>query len=256
MSEINCVSAEFGSHRKSGWGRAFGYESLANLAHELRTPVQVLLGYLDMLRGDGMQGSSDSPAESDRAIIERMNVNVHELAQTVDNVLEFALAYANADSSLEEEIDLAQLFEELDEVLGASKRNDTLALRLNLDEAPRTVVMRRRPLRSIVLNLGSNAIKFTAAGEVTITATGVGGSHLNLEVRDTGKGMSRDLISVAFEPLVQLSRSSVRHHRGLGLGLTLVQHNVRSLGGRLQVESEPGVGSCFKVSIPFPASAS
>jgi signal transduction histidine kinase len=233
------------------WSSGLQFESLANLAHELRTPVQVLLGYLDILQG-GTEVPLDSPAgPPDRAIIERMSLNVHELAQTVDNVLEFALAFSSAETLIEEEIELAQLLAEVEEVLHGSNRNQHLALTINLEDAPRSVFMRRRPLRSILVNLASNALKFTANGEVAITLAGAEAPPaLCIEVRDTGAGISRELLLSAFEPLVQLSRSSVRHHRGLGLGLALVQLNVKSLAGRLEVESEPGVGSCFKITIP------
>jgi len=240
------------------WASGEHLGSLANLAHELRTPVQVLFGYLDILRDDvpefGIKGIAGPPA---RDIIDRMNANVHELAQTVENVLEYALAYTNPGAWVEEKIDLAQFFAEVDETLGASMRNPALILRINLDGAPRTVVMHRRSLRSIVLNLANNAVKFTAGGEVNITVCGHEAPRsLSIEVRDTGQGISSDLLSAAFEPLVQLSHSSIRRHRGLGLGLTLVRHNVKSLGARMDVESEPGVGSCFKVTIPCSDSAS
>ncbi len=237
----------------SGWFGGVRFESLANLAHELRTPVQVLLGYLDILRDDRSDADLTHLAESqDRAIIERMNANVHELAQTVENVLEFALGYGGAETAWEEEIELAEFFAELHEFLKASNRNEELAVRIDLEAAPRTFVTQRRPLRSIVLNLALNAIKFTADGEVAISMRRCAQEpqDLEIEVRDTGAGMSRDLLSSAFEPLVQLSHSSARRHRGLGLGLTVVQRNVNALGGRLQVESVLGRGSCFKVTIP------
>jgi signal transduction histidine kinase len=253
------IYTESGPHEDSGWSDGVHLESLANLAHELRTPVQVLLGYLDILRDDRAAPDAGDLSESpERIIIERMNANVHELAQTVENVLEFVLAYASAETAIEEEIELAEFFAELEEVLRASKRNQNLAIRINLDDAPRTVVTQRRPLRSIVLNLATNAIKFTADGEVTISISrcALEPQNLELEVRDTGAGISRDLLSFAFEPLVQLSHSSVRRHRGLGLGLAVVQRNVKTLGGRLQVESVPGAGSCFKVTIPCTISAS
>jgi len=252
------ISLESESLKHPGWSSGLHFESLANLAHELRTPVQVLLGYLDILRDDRGEAASGHESESPhQTIIERMNVNVHELAQTVDNVLEFALAYASTETPIEEEIELVQLFGEIDEVLRASKRNPDLALRINLQDSPPTVLTRRRPLRSIVLNLAANAIKFTAEGEVTISVTGAKTPpSLQIEVRDTGAGISRAALSSAFEPLVQLSHTSVRRHRGLGLGLALVQLNVKSLGGRLQVESEPGVGSCFRVTIPCAGSSS
>lgn len=237
----------------SQWSDGVHFESLANLAHELRTPVQVLLGYLDILREDRSDpGIEPGEYSADRMIIERMNANVHELAQTVENVLEYALAYAGAESAIEEEIELAEFFAELDDILQASNRNQNLTIRINLNDAPRAAITQRRPLRSIVLNLAINAIKFTTQGEVAIE---VGGSaeptqNLAIEVRDTGAGISSELLSSAFEPLVQLSSSSIRRHRGLGLGLAMVRHNVNALGGQLQVESVLGRGSCFKVRIP------
>ena len=250
------MSSESELQKKGGSLGGIHLESLANLAHELRTPVQVLLGYLDILRDDRSDaGTKDlSP---DWTIIERMNANVHELAQTVENVLEFALAYAGADTAIEEEIELAEFFAELNQVLEASKRNQNLAVSINLDNAPRTVVTRRRPLRSIVLNLATNAIKFTDYGEVAVRASSCieDPQSLEIEVSDTGAGIRGDLLSAAFEPLVQLSHSSIRRHRGLGLGLAVVQLNVKSLAGRLQVESAPGVGSCFKVTVPCSRSA-
>ncbi len=244
---------EAGQYAKSDWSGGVHLESLANLAHELRTPIQVLLGYLDILRDDRSDaGASDLPESPDWMIIERMNANVHELAQTVENVLEFALAYAGAETATEEEIEVAEFFAGLGEVLKGSNRNPHLAVRINLNDAPLTVVTQRRPLRSIVLNLAINAIKFTADGEVTISISRCAREprSVDIEVRDTGAGISGDLLSLAFEPLVQLSHSSVRRHRGLGLGLAVVQRNVTALGGRLQVESVPDAGSCFKVTIP------
>ncbi len=152
----------------SSWSDGAHFESLANLAHELRTPVQVLLGYLDILRDDRAD-ARDPSAASERAILERMNTNVHELAQTVENVLEFVLASAGAETATAEEIELVEFFAELEEVLAASNCNPGLMVRINLEKAPETVVMQRRPLRSIVVNLAINAIKFTAAGEVSIS---------------------------------------------------------------------------------------
>ena len=244
---------------ESQWNDGIRFESLANLAHELRTPVQVLLGYLDILRDEPPNGCENATMQSpDRAIIERMNTNVHELAHTVENVLEYALSFANAEPAIAEEIDLADFFAELNEFLNVTSRNRALTVHINLDNAPSTIVTRRRPLRSIMLNLASNAIKFTASGEVTITArrSAANANDLDLEVRDTGAGISDDLVSSAFEPLVQLSCSSIRRHRGLGLGLALVQRNVKALGARLQVESVLGAGSCFKVTIPCSAPCS
>jgi signal transduction histidine kinase len=235
------------------WSAGIHFESLANLAHELRTPVQVLLGYLDILRDDcSVADGAEAPEFPHRMIIERMNANAHELAQTVENVLEFVLAHAGAETTIEEEIELAEFFAELHEVLAASNRDQKVAVRINLDDAPQTIITQRRPLRSIVLNLAINAIKFTGVGEVKIGVARCfeDPGNIEIEVRDTGAGMSGDLLSSAFEPLVQLSQSSIRNHRGLGLGLMIVQRHLKALGGRMEVESALGIGSCFKITIP------
>jgi signal transduction histidine kinase len=235
----------------SDWSDGIRFESWANLAHELRTPVQVLLGYLDILRDD-RAAATETRESDDRAIIERMNTNVHELAQTVENLVEFVLASAGAETAIEEEIELAEFFAELEEVLAASNRNPDLAISINLDAAPENIVAPRRRLRSIVLNLATNAIKFTAEGEVSICVSCdiASPETIEIEVRDTGEGINQELLASAFEPLVQLSHSSARRHRGVGLGLAMVQHHLKALGGGLEVESIPGSGSCFKVTIP------
>lgn len=238
------------------WSDDANLESLANLAHELRTPVQVLLGYLDILRAERLDPQPLLDA-ADATIIERMNANVLELAQTVENLLEFARHRTPAEMAPEEEIDLEEFFAELDPVLKAAQRGKKLAIRVNLYDAPGRFTTHRHVLRSIVINLATNAIKFTALGEVTIRVrrSFEAPCPLEIEVSDTGAGIRNDILSAAFEPLVQLSQSSARRHRGLGLGLAVVQHNVEQLGGTLHVESALGVGSCFKVTIPCSAIA-
>ncbi len=233
----------------ASWTGGVHLESLANLAHELRTPVQVLLGYLDILRDSHAPDSGDV---FDREIIERMNSNVYELAQTVENVMDFALAEAEAGTDFEEAAELTEFFAEIDPILKAANHNPNLSVVLELEDAARTILVRRRPLRAIVVNLAINAIKFTLAGRVTIRVRKIPRENVfQIEISDTGTGMSRELLSHAFEPLVQLSHASGRHHRGMGLGLAVVQRNVKALGGKLQVESVIGAGSCFTVTIPI-----
>ena len=241
-----------GFSRHDDWSGGVCFEPLANLAHELRTPVQVLLGYLDILREDRLSPGAQTTSPHHSTIIERMNANALDLAQTVENLLEFALAKAGAETTLREEIDVAEFFGELNEVLNAANTRPNVALRIKLEDAPRTATTLRRALRSIVLNLAGNALKFTTVGAVSISvARGAEDPEmLEIEIRDTGPGISDDLLASVFEPLVQLSHSSSRSYRGLGLGLTVVLRNVNNLGGRLQVESMPGVGTCFKVTIP------
>jgi signal transduction histidine kinase len=238
-----------GLSRDGFWSGSTHLEALANLAHELRTPVQVLLGYIDTLRDEPACVSSCQPRE----IIERMNSNAHDLAQTVENVLEFAMAAAGAEAHLEENIELEELLGEILPLLQAANQKKHLEIRIELAGAPAVIRSRRHPIEAILRNLAANAVKFTPSGRVTlaIRETRIDNSDaIEIEVRDTGPGMSRELVNSAFEPLVQLSGSSIRQHRGLGLGLAIVKRNVKAMGGKLDFSTERGSGSCFKIVLP------
>ncbi len=224
-------------------------DALANLAHELRTPIQVLLGSVDMLREE-----SGGPAVGGhRDILERMDRNIHELAATVENVTEFAQQSIGADAAPEEEVDLAELFEELRPTLEAANRHKRVVLRIDLSQAPAVIRTRRRALHSIVANLAGNALKFTRRGWVSIVLgkMRVGGAEaLKLTVADSGPGIAPELLEQAFQPLVQLSASNARAHRGLGLGLAIVRRHLRMLRGSIRIDSAPGRGSLVTVVIP------
>ena len=232
------------------WAEGMRVEVLANLAHELRTPLQVLLGYLDILRDEWAEKFDPEP----RAMLERMNSNLHDLSQTVDNIMEFVMLEAGATGRVEEDVSISSLVNDLEPAIDAAKGNKELTLKIDLERAPRTIHTSRRPLRSILSNLVLNAIKFTERGSVTvrISSARARGAEpgLVLEVADTGLGMSAALIKQAAEPFAQLSQSSARKYRGVGLGLAVVHRNVSALGAKLEVSSTPGHGSRFVVRIP------
>src|SRR5271168_4938512 len=114
------------------WEQGVHMEALANLAHELRSPVQAILGYLDILRDE----MSEALGDRHKQIIERMNANAHDLAQTVENVLDFSIADAMAEASDEEEIHLHDLVGELALVLDAANDRKGLEIKFELDDAP------------------------------------------------------------------------------------------------------------------------
>jgi len=140
------------------WDQGLHLEALANLAHELRSPVQAILGYLDILRDELSEAGDDRYKQ----IIERLNANAHGLAQTVENVMDFSVADAMAEAIDEEEIRLHDLIEELAPALEAANDSKGLEIRFDLDAAPDVFRARRRPIKAILLNLAVNAIKFTA----------------------------------------------------------------------------------------------
>lgn len=232
------------------WAGGRRLEALANLAHELRTPLQVLFGYLDILREEWAGHAAPEP----RRILGRMQCSAYELAHTVENLLEFAAAEAGGLALVEEDFSLADLIGEIRPILEAANASRGLRLVFDLRRSGLRIRSARRLIRSILLNLALNAIKFTAAGSVVVAARGGESdghsSWVEFAVRDSGTGIDPALMNRAFEPFVQLSGSSTRHSRGLGLGLALVRRNVEALGGTLEVDSREGGGSSFVLRIP------
>jgi signal transduction histidine kinase len=227
-------------------------QTLANLAHELRTPLQVLVGYLDILREDW--GGELQPAP--REILERMNRNLQELVQLVNNVLNFlrfdCLA-PPADGG--EEIVLAELLAEIMPAIQAFNHARGLELVFDLEAAPPVIRAPRRALRTILVNLLHNAIKFTARGRVSLTAeqvaSGDGAGEVLFRITDTGPGMGTQALKHLAQPFRQLSQSNARRFRGLGLGLAVTQRELRLLGGRLEVTACPGQGASFTARLPL-----
>jgi signal transduction histidine kinase len=230
-------------------------EALANLAHELRSPVQAILGYLDVLRDE----LSEVVDDRYKQILERMNTNAHDLAQTVENVMDFSVADAKAEVAEDEEIRPHDLIGDLVPVLEAANDSKHLEIKFDLEAAPTVFRSRRRPIKSILLNLAVNAVKFTDRGSVTIAirqAVSSGrAAAIELEVRDTGPGIEAEMVEQAFKTCAQLSHSSSRTHRGMGLGLAVVQRNVEALGAKIIVKTKLQQGSAFLVVVPIAQAA-
>ena len=119
------------------------------------------------------------------------------------------------------------------------------------DAFPEVIVSDSKKLEQIVVNLVSNAIKFTSEGSVTVDIRPVDMSTWTLEVRDTGIGMPADAARYIFEPFRQVDGSSTRKHKGTELGLAITKRLIDCLDGSIEVSSELGKGSTFKVSLPL-----
>ncbi|MGH7947747.1 MAG: sensor histidine kinase [Candidatus Binataceae bacterium] len=231
-------------------------DTLANLAHELRTPAQVLLGYLEILTEDL---ATDLTSRT-RPLIARMQTHAYDLALAIENVLDFARVHPGAEPTDNEDLNLDDLSAELMPALEVANSEKRLELVIDFDRSCGSIRIRPRALRAILLNLALNAIKFTDSGSVRISAQRrigpAGGDKIEFDVKDTGPGIGAAQLEHIFQPWTQLSSSTTRRHRGLGLGLAVVKRNVDAVGGELTVESSLGVGSRFVVSIPCePASA-
>jgi signal transduction histidine kinase len=233
----------------STWRSGIRLEALGNFAHELRTPIQVLLGYIDILREEWAPAM---PSEA-REMVERMDVQIHDLARTLDNAIEFVIAETNAEP-VDEDVAVKSLMAEITPYIDAANQKKALAIRFDLAQAPEVIRAPRRILRSTLLNLILNAIKFTESGAVNIAIRRAtnrdGGAAVEFEVSDTGPGLNPALLNRATQPFSQLSRSSVRRYRGLGLGLALVRRNLEAVNGTFTLREALPHGTDVIVTIP------
>lgn len=227
---------------------------LAMLSHEIRSPLQSMLGSIDLLA----LRLHDEPA---RRAIDRLRRSATQLEAHLRDVTEYT-RLENPEWQLHpEDTDLAALVREVCDQLAPLAEHKRLTLRCELPEGPAAVPLGVQSvdpvrLRQILANLLSNAIKYTPAGSVCVRATLAARAHgaptLHLTVEDTGIGIDPTAQHRIFEPHVRLEDPRGERVAGAGLGLAVVQRLVQRLGGQIEVDSLPGQGTRFLLTLPLP----
>jgi signal transduction histidine kinase/CheY-like chemotaxis protein len=225
---------------------------LANMSHELRTPLNAIIGYAEILQEDAPEDGST------REDLQRIQGAGRHLLTLINDVLDLSRIEAGRMQLSWEEVDARAL---LDEVVATARPLVAQNRNRFVVEAPDalpTMLTDALRARQIVLNLLSNAAKFTQDGEVTLavsTVTLAGQPALRLAVTDTGIGIPPEVMARLFRPFVQADASTSRRFGGTGLGLVLCARLSALLGGRIDARSEPGTGSTFEVVLPLRGSA-
>ena len=216
----------------------------SNVSHEFRTPLTLLLGPIEELLADPRLPSA---ARQHLALAQR---NSLRLLKLVNSLLDFSRIESGRVQASYEATDLAQLTRDL--ASNFRSAIERAGLSLEVDSAPLAMPVHvdRDMWEKIVLNLLSNAFKFTLQGSITVRLQQQGDAAV-LEVTDTGVGIPADAISRLFERFYRIEGSQGRTHEGSGIGLALVQELVKLHGGSIEVESEPGRGSRFRVRVPL-----
>jgi signal transduction histidine kinase len=222
-------------------------EFLGVMSHELRTPLNVIKGYADITR-DKIFGELNVEQEY---ALDKISGHASELAHMINSILQVTRIEADTVTVEWREINPCNLLDELEsdylvrtnkEVRIAWQHPAYLPLLWTDDEK----------LRAILQNLVNNALKFTERGTITVAAVHVIDANIvEFRVSDTGPGIARDKLPIIFDMFKQADSSATRKHEGVGLGLYIVKKFVDLLGGEISVQSEPGEGSTFAVSLPL-----
>lgn len=218
---------------------------LARMSHELRTPLAAIIGYGELL-ADGITGPVN---EEQKRQLTRIRWSANHLLAIIDEILTLARMEAGKERVEMQQVDVPQLMESvasMAEPLAAAK-----GLSFELRSPKTDVSVRTDPmkLRQVLLNLISNAVKYTEQGGVTLSGRAVNG-EVQFLVEDTGVGVAEDHLEKIFEPFWQVEQTTTRRAGGTGLGLAVTRQFVDLIGGKISVESTPGKGSTFRVAVP------
>jgi signal transduction histidine kinase len=216
-------------------------ELLANTTHELRTPLTAILGFSGVLQDQG------TPEQ--RELAYGIHRSGQRLLETVNGLLDMARLQADLLELRPAPVDVAEVARDVLAMLQPLAEERGLFLRLMPEGLTVPAVTDRYAVERVLINLASNALKFTKTGGITVLLD-ADDDVVRLTVRDTGIGIAPDFMPYLFDAFRQASTGFSRSHEGSGLGLAIVQRVVELLGGRIMVESKPGWGSTFAVVFP------
>jgi signal transduction histidine kinase len=221
-------------------------EFVSTMSHELRTPLNVIIGYVEMLREEA--AGPVTPAQRD--LITRLDARGRELLELIEATLHVGRLEAGRDLVEIASVEFTELVQALKACTAGLPRSSGISFEWEVAGGEGDFIMTDRPkLALVVRNLVSNAFKFTAEGEVVVGVTS-SDNALVIEVRDTGVGIAAEHLPIIFEMFRQVDGSMTRRHGGVGLGLYIVKQFATRLGGTVDVQSTPGVGTTFRVVLP------
>ncbi|HHA2621260.1 TPA: response regulator [Stenotrophomonas maltophilia] len=223
-------------------------EFLANMSHELRTPLNSSL-ILAKLLADNKDGTlTEEQVKYARAILSSNN----DLLALINDILDLSRIEAGHVELADEVVVTDRVLQRLRETFEPMARQKGLALQIEADAlAPSQLMVDSQRLQQILKNLLANAVKFTEHGKVSLHVRAAGQGRIRFEVCDSGIGIAREQLQVIFEAFRQADGSTRRRYGGTGLGLSISRDLAERMGGSIQVDSEPGRGSCFILELPL-----
>ncbi len=219
---------------------------LASMSHELRTPLNSIIGFTGII----LQGMSGEVSHEQRKQLSMVKNSASHLLSLINDILDISKIEAGKVELTLEEFSLDDLAREVVETLSPTANEKGLELMTEMPEGV-TLSSDRRRLKQILMNLVSNAVKFTDRGSVKIAARVTGDENLEVCVIDTGVGIKKEDMNKLFQPFQQIDVSLTKKHEGTGLGLYLTKKLTDLLGGNISAKSEYGRGSEFTFTIPL-----
>ena len=219
---------------------------LATMSHELRTPLKSIIGFTGVLL-QGLAGALNAEQDKQLSIVKRAGQHLLEL---VNDVLDISKIEAGEFNIKFEPVDLPALLQRTADKFSAQATAQGLDFSLTIAPETGSITSNERRLEQVLNNLISNALKFTDQGGIHLSCQPEK-EQLRIIVKDTGCGISAGDIAKLFKPFVQLEAGSSRVNQGTGLGLAISRRIVEMLGGKLDVESQPGIGSSFYFTLPL-----
>ena len=224
---------------------------LANMSHELRTPLTAIIGYNELLREESTNLDRKTLVSS----LEKIEVAAHHLLAIINDVLDMSKIEAGKTDVYLESVPVQELIENVLITAYPLIERSSNQFELNLAPDLGTIVVDQAKLRQVILNLLSNAAKFTDQGKISLSVS----QHLqadltneiHFQVCDTGIGLTPEQIDSLFQPFTQADSSTSRKYGGTGLGLAISQRFCQLMGGEIVIDSKPGMGSCFTVRLPI-----
>ncbi len=238
------------SRRQVEMGERTKREFLANMTHELRTPLNAIIGFADMIRGEAF-GKLDNPRYEE--YVREISQSGGHLLSLINEILQMAQIESDQARLANDEVDVTAAVEEATRFLADKAIAAGLQLVSEIEVGVGTVPADEQALKQILLNLISNAIKFTpSGGRVVVEAALDAGGATVLSIRDNGIGIGADDLSKALNPFQQIDGDLNRQYEGTGLGLPLAKSLVELMGATLEIESTIGVGTTVSVSFAGP----